>query len=385
MVLTSCNRLFSIILIGLSMGIPAAAKEGMVFPAGEWQTSTPESQGVAHDNLQKALDDFKSQSGGAGIDEMAIVRNGYLIWQGSGADKVRVLYSCTKTFTSAILGLLAADGVVGIDDFAVKYIPSLSSKYPEYAQIKLSHLASMTSGYDGAKGDGWKFYETDPSRHLECVLEYAVPGPPIFTAGTSFKYHDPPVHLLGRILTKAAGKPLEQLFKERIANPIEMKQFSWSNYGYRDGILFNNPAGTPGEIQGGVSSNALDLSRYGLLFLNQGNWNGKPLLASSFVERAVSTQVGADIPTKYLDLTGRYGFFWWTNGVQKDGKRPWPSAPPKTYAAHGTGRNFIFVIPEWNMVIVRLAPALDGHVQIGNVRESAWENFFSRLKDGVKG
>jgi len=383
--MTDCKSLILALFICILFGVSAAAKEATIFPANEWQTASPESQGIAPDNLQNALDYLKSQSGGAGVDEMAIIRNGYLLWKGPGADKVHELYSCTKTFTSTILGLLAADGVVGIDDFAVKYMPALSSKYPEYAQIKLSHLASMTSGYDGAKGDGQQFYETDPSSYLDCVLSYLVPGHPMFIAGTSFKYHDPAVHLLGLILTKAAGKPLEQVFKERIADPIGMKHFSWSNYGYREGILFDNPAGTPGENQGGVSSNALDLARYGLLYLNQGNWSGKPLLASSFVERAVSAQVGADIPTKYMDLTGRYGFFWWTNGVQKSGKQPWSSAPPKTYAAHGAGRNFIFIIPEWNMIIVRLAPAPGGLVPIGSVRESVWEEFFSRLKGGVKG
>jgi CubicO group peptidase (beta-lactamase class C family) len=205
----------------------------------------------------------------------------------------------------------------------------------------------------------------------------------MFPAGTSFKYHDPGVHLLGYILTKVTGESLEQVFRKRIADPIGMKQFTWSNYGNRDGVLFNNPAGTPGKEQGGVYSSPLDLARYGLLYLNKGNWSGRQILDAAFVERATSTQVPAEVKTKYFDLTGRYGFFWWTNGIKADGARPWPSAPPKTFAAHGAGRNFIFVIPEWRMVIVRLSPAPGGRIQAGSVKGGVWDEFFSRLKEAI--
>ncbi|MBN2269415.1 MAG: serine hydrolase [Sedimentisphaerales bacterium] len=333
--------------------------------------------------LHEALDYLHAKSSGVGTDEMVIVRNGYLIWAGPNADNVHEIYSCTKTFTGTVLGLLATEGALNVDDYAIKYFPSLDDQYPEYAKIRFSHLATMTSGYDGIMGDGWSFYRTDPSRHHECVLSYTTPGPPLFPAGTSFKYHDPAVHLLGYILTKTAGEPLEQLFKERVADRIGMKQFTWSDYGYRDGILFDNPAGTPGQRQGGVRSNALDLARYGLLYLNNGNWNGRQILSASFVARATSTQVSAELPTKYFDLTGRYGFFWWTNGVKANGSRPWPSAPPKTYAAHGAGRNFIFVVPEWTTVIVRLSPASGGSVDVGSTKEGVWDGFFSRLKAGI--
>ena len=371
---------------GFSISLPVSAleKKALVFPGDIWQRATPESQCIDSSKLHQALDYLHANASGVGTDETVIVRNGYLIWEGPDANNVHEIYSCTKTFTSTILGLLATDGVLSVDDYAAKYLPSLDDQYPEYSKIKFSHLATMTSGYDSIMGDGWTFYEKDPLKHHEYVLSFTTPGPPLFPAGTSFKYHDPAVHILGYILTKAAGESLEQVFRKRIANPIGMKQFTWSNYGYKDGILFNNPAGTPGKGQGGVYSSPLDLARYGLLYLNKGSWNGKQILDASFVERATSTQVPAEVKTKYFDLTGRYGFFWWTNGIKTDGKRPWPSGPPKTFAAHGAGRNFIFVIPEWRLVIVRFSPAPGGHVGTGSVRESVWQEFFSRLNGAIK-
>jgi len=371
---------------GILVCLPVSASEKRipVFPGDTWQTATPESQGVDSAILHQALDYLHANSNGVGTDEAVIVRNGYLIWEGPGANNVHEIYSCTKTFTSTVLGVLATDGVLDVDDYAVEYLPSLDDQYPEYAKIKFSHLASMTSGYNSIMGDGWRFYETDRAKHHEYVLSFTTPGPPMFAAGTSFKYHDPAVHILGYILTKAADEPLEKIFRKRIAEPIGMRQFEWSDYGYRDGILFNNPAGTPGKDQGGVYSSPRDLARYGLLYLNKGNWNGRQIIAQSFVERATSTQVPAEMKTKYYDLTGRFGFFWWTNGIRADGTRPWPSAPQKTYAAHGAGRNYIFVIPEWNMVIVRLSPAPGGHTSTGGIKKGIWEQFFSYLKRGIK-
>jgi CubicO group peptidase (beta-lactamase class C family) len=364
--------------------ICTVGKDSMVFPGEDWQIATPENHGIDAVKLYEAIDYLHTNSGGVGANETVIVRNGYLIWQGSDVNNIHEIYSCTKTFTSTVLGILAKDGILSINDKANKYFHKLDDKYPEYAKIRLDHLATMTSGYDSIVGDAWKFYNIDRSKHHKCVLSFTTPGPPLFIAGKSFKYHDPAVHILGYILTQAAGESLEQIFRKRIADQIGMRHFAWSNYGYRDDILFNNPAGTPGKEQGGIYSSPRDLARYGLLYLNRGNWNGRQLLDTSFVERATSTQVPAEMETKYFDLTGRYGFFWWTNGIMADGTRPWPSAPPKTFAAHGAGRNFIFVIPEWSMVIVRLSPAPDGHINVGTVKKSVWEKFFSRLKYSIK-
>jgi hypothetical protein len=54
------------------------------------------------------------------------------------------------------------------------------------------------------------------------------------------------------------------------------------------------------------------------------------------------------------DGRGVYGYNWWLNGIKHDGKRKWPGAPPSTYSASGYNNNDMFVIPEWDMIIVRL-------------------------------
>lgn len=71
------------------------------------------------------------------------------------------------------------------------------------------------------------------------------------------------------------------------------------------------------------------------------------------MDEAGATRVPATMPGRSRSLLScAYGFCWWTNGVMATGKRRYPAAPPTTRAAHGASRNFCFVIPEWNMVIV---------------------------------
>ncbi|MHC4675616.1 MAG: hypothetical protein ACYTBZ_24275, partial [Planctomycetota bacterium] len=95
----------------------------------------------------------------------------------------------------------------------------------------------------------------------------------------------------------------------------------------------------------------------GHLFLNHGKWNGKQLISAAWINEATKSHVPASIPLAQnsgADGRGVYGYNWWTNGIQPNGKRKWPGAPPGTYSASGYNNNDMFVIPEWNMVIVRL-------------------------------
>ena len=72
---------------------------------------------------------------------------------------------------------------------------------------------------------------------------------------------------------------------------------------------------------------------------------------------ATQPQVSASLPLwpdSGADGRGVYGFNWWLNGIKANGRRKWPGAPVGTYAASGYNNNDMFIIPEWNMVIVRL-------------------------------
>ena len=362
----AAGRALTIVLLIAS----ACPVYGMAFPGERWEERSSGSQGVDPAALQEAVHYFDRNAGGEGAAALIVVRNGYVIWKGPAADRRYTAYSITKTFTGTVLGLLIDDGRIRLGDFAASYMPLLAEYDPVYRTMRIKDLARMTSGYQSIYGE-----TADPET-------YTVPGIHLFAPGTAFKYHDPAVHLLGYLLTMVAKEPIEEVFKRRIGESIGMKDWHWSDYGNRDGVRFNNPAGTPGDGQGGVSISAVELGRLGHLFLNRGRWAEHQLIHQSWVDLATTCQVPASLPAIDFDLAGRYGYLWWTNGPDRHGRRPWPAAPPGTYAASGASRNYCFVIPEWDMVIVRLDST---DPMKPDQEKKVWNRFFEVLGGGLFG
>jgi CubicO group peptidase (beta-lactamase class C family) len=159
------------------------------------------------------------------------------------------------------------------------------------------------------------------------------------------------------VLAHIAGEPIEDLFKRRIADPIGMDsaKWDWGDFGKVNGIVVN---GGSGNTDKHIFISARELARFGHLLLNRGKWKGKRLISASWVDAATGVQVPVTMPLGHpesgIDGRGVYGYNWWTNGIKPDGKRKWPGASTATYSASGYNNNDMFIIPEWNMVIVRL-------------------------------
>ena len=355
----------------LALAEPGGSPVAAVFPGAQWREASPESQGMDSAKVGQAVAFMDNHFNPGGASELAIVRNGYLIWKGPNIDAYHNVWSCTKTFTSTVLGLLIADGKCRLDDLAVTYLPELDDRYPVYSKIKLRHLASMSAGYKGQLVDRT---EEQPWGY---PMAYLNPAEPTYEPGTEVRYRDHQVFVLGAILTRLAGESMQAVFERRVAGPIGLTKWDWGVSGEVGGITLNNAAGTPSKALG-IQITARQMARFGYLYLNRGNWNGKQLLPASFVEEAGRNQVpGAGASTF---LHGRYGLYWWTNDVMPNGKRPWPAAPPRTYTAHGHGCNFCFVIPEWNMVLVRMGTA---SVARTVKQEELWNGFFTHLADAM--
>ncbi|MHB0954974.1 MAG: serine hydrolase domain-containing protein [Pirellulaceae bacterium] len=344
----------------------------MVFPGRDWAKARPESQRIDPEKLQAAVDSLSrslDQHGGTGT--LFIVRRGYVIWAGPESDRQDQIFSATKSFTSTLLGLLIDDGKVTLDTLAKDLEPDLADLYPA---VTLRHFATMTSGYDSVDGS----YEFDSQRRGDS-WNPGPPAPPLFPPGTKFRYWDDAMMQFGSLLTKAAGEPLDQLFTARIADPIGMTQWHWSEN--------DSPLGRVLSWTGGLRTSSRELARFGHLFLNRGNWNGRQLVSASWVTEATTVQVSATIPNDALPRSrgaGVYGYNWWVNGVKPDGKRLWPDAPPGTYYANGLHNNVCIVVPEWDMVIARTnAGRQDGSVNTPANVDEIWSRFFGQLAESI--
>lgn len=320
-----------------------------VYPGEQWETRTPASQGVDPQAMEKALSYLESKCKADGIKEVVIVRNGYVIYAGEASDKTHNIWSCSKTFTSTVLGLLVDDGVLSLDDYAAQYEPLLKEKY---ATVRLRDFATMTSGYSAVGGSRWD--TVDYSDWSWTVYE---PEDPCFAPGTEYAYWDEAQMMFGRVLTQVLERPMIDYLKERITDPIGMGDWEWHPEKDLNGIPINNGCTN-------VHVNAKQLARWGWLFLNRGNWNGKQLLSEKWVDMATTVQVPNTIPVADTDRSstvgpGCYGFNWWVNGLRADGTWKLPGAPEGCYFASGHNNNKCIVIPQWNMVVVRMG--VDGH------------------------
>ena len=354
---------------------PAAkAGKGMTFPGKDWEEMTPESQGIDSTRLNAAISYLKNNSGRDGVKELVIVRNGYMIFKGTNIDKVHGVWSLTKSFTSTVLGLLIDDGRATLDTPAKEYVTSMAATYPT---VTLRHFTTMTSGYyavgDKTRGN----YKHGPSS-----TPFKPADKPLFTPpGSKYAYWDSAMNQFANVLTRIAGEPIEALFKRKIADPIRMNRgkWDWGDFGKVHGIVVNGGSGNNNKH---VRISARELARLGHLFLNRGKWRGKQLISGAWVEQATRTHVPVSLPLELLsgaDGRGVYGYNWWVNGIKPDGKRRWPGAPLGTYSASGYNNNDMLVIPEWNMVIVRLG--LDQNEF--KITDTIYSTFIQKLSQAI--
>jgi CubicO group peptidase (beta-lactamase class C family) len=187
------------------------------------------------------------------------------------------------------------------------------------------------------------------------------------------------------VLTRIAGESIEELFKRRIAEPIGMnaEKWNWGDFGKVNGITVNGGSGNSGKH---MQISAREMARFGHLMLNGGNWNGRQLIPAEWIEQATKVQVPATLPLGHPESgipgPGMYGFNWWVNGVKPDGARKWPGVPVDTYVASGHNNNNMFVIPAWNMVIVRFG--LDESGKGGfKITDETHAAFLGKLGDAI--
>jgi CubicO group peptidase (beta-lactamase class C family) len=344
--------------LALVRRVPETAPATMQFPGATWHEMTPEELGVHPNGLHHALNYWRMHSGTNGVDQVVMARRGVLFHRGRAATNAHNVWSVTKSFTSTALGLLVADGTVTLDTRAASLEPALQALYP---RVTLRDFTTMTSGYDAQGRSRWGAPSEDWS-----ATPYT-PAPPLFAPGTHYAYWDEAQMMFGRVLTRATPRDLLDLLRERIFDPIGLQVTGWTTEGEIDGVPIRNGCT-------GLQLDALNLARFGHLFLNQGRWDQRPLLPAAWVRDATRAQVPGLIPVaptdrRSADGRGVYGFNWWTNGLRPDGTRLLPDAPAGTTYAAGLNHNLCVVVPEWEMVIVRMGVdgnPPDGHASVLN-------------------
>lgn len=338
----------------------------MQFPDHEWELDSPERQGVDTAKLNAAVEFLRTRFPTTGGNrEVAVIRNGAMIWAGDDIGRVHSIWSVTKSFTSTVLGLLIDDGRCSLDTLACSILPELKTHYPT---ATLGHFAAMTSGYRSANPSA--------DERLGDSATPFDPAPPKSAPGEMYAYRNDAANEFGNILTHLAGRSMYDVVNERLCTPIGFEDWQWRELATVDGLAVNGGAGRPA-----IYMSASQLARVGLLFLNRGVWKERRIISDAWIDAATRVQVASTLPYDGgpVDGRGAYGLMWWANGVCAGGGVRIPHAPPRTFWAYGLNNNACFVIPEWNMIVARGATSGGYEDAVYEI----WDAFFRLLAEAI--
>jgi CubicO group peptidase (beta-lactamase class C family) len=334
-------------------GTPSVGKDG-------WRVAQPETVGINSATLC-SMDKWLQESKETNVHALLVVRHGQLVFEqyfsGSdmhlgqavgevkfGADVKHDERSITKSITALILGIAIDRGWIrSINEAVMSFFPQYADlRSQERDRITIADLLTMSSGLEWhefgvpytSKSNSEIAMDTsvDPYRF---ALEQKIVAQP----GQVWNYSSGSAELVGAVLRKATGKPLDQLAREVLFQPLGIENVEWYKY-----------------AQGNVSAAAglrlcpRDLAKIGQLMLQQGTWNGKQIVPVSWILSATSPHMQA------IELYF-YGYqFWLGRSLFEQREVIWASAI-------GNGGERMFIVPELDLVVVMNAGLYDSPLQ----------------------
>lgn len=273
--------------------------------------STPEAQGVSSEALRKMYEAMDASA--TDFHSVMVLRNGYVIsegwWAPYGPQYRHSLYSLSKSFTSAGVGLAIHEGHFTVEDPVIKFFPDLLPAVvsPNLAAMKVKHLLTMNSGHTtepGLRGTNW--------------AQNFLAAPVDHEPGTYYVYNTSATYMLSAIVQKTTGKTLFDFLTPRLFEPLKIEDADWEK----------SPQGiNSGGV--GLRVRTEDIASFSQLYLNKGKWKGKQLIPESWVEDSsksywnfTTNPFGGKSPKEMDDWQQGYGYqFWRTrhNGFRSDG------------------------------------------------------------------
>jgi CubicO group peptidase (beta-lactamase class C family) len=300
--------------------------------------SAPADQGVDPAAVLSFLDALDEQPD-IEMHSLMVVRHGQVVtegwWAPYTADRPQLLYSLSKSFTSTAAAFAQAEGLLDLDDTVISHFPEFAADItdPRSRSMKVRHVASMASGHTRETlGDAVRLDPREPVRGFLLT-------PPDRDPGTVFAYNQPCTYTLGSIVQRNAGLPLTQYLRPRLFDPLGIGHVGWHTF---------PPGGPPGgreEGFTGLHARTEDIAKLGLLYLQQGQWEGSQLISKEWVAEATSVQVSNSGNGSPPDWQQGYGFQFWTS---RHG-----------YRGDGAFGQFCVVLPDQDAVIVTTAYTFD--------------------------
>lgn len=302
---------------------------------GALPRTTPEAVGLDSAVLANTITQLDEKFNR--VEGIMILRDGKVVseaWRPPfGPDVPHPLYSLSKSFTSTAAGFAVAEGKLSVDQKLVDFFPDElpENPDPQLKDVTVQNLLTMSCG-NGS--DPWPPEMMGTDYGLAPIYSDAKPTwvqqflarKIEFKPGTKFVYNTTGTYMVSAVVQKAVGEKIVDYLTPRLFEPLHIEKPYWEE----------SPQGVN---KGGVGLflKTEDIAKFGQLYLQKGQWNGKQLLPEAWVDEATSAHVSnGDNPDS--DWAQGYGYQFWRCRFN-------------VYRGDGMYSQFCVVMPDQNMVV----------------------------------
>lgn len=292
-----------------------------------------------------------------GITSIVVAKHGKLLleeyFNGANRGTLHDTRSVGKSFASAILGIAIQDGYIKSETETLNAFYDLKS-YQNYSSSKdsitLKALLTMSAAFLGSDmderspGNEERMY---PSKNwVDFALNLPIDADKIATP--RWDYFTAGVVILGDVIHQSVPGGLKNYADKRLFQPLGITKYKWQF--------------TPQKVAntaGGLQMRSLDYAKFGQLYKNGGNWNGKQVLPQEWVDKSLSKHRG-------ISTDENYGYLFWNKTYPVNGTNH------EVYFASGNGGNKIFIFKDQPIVIVVTSTAYNtpyGHKQVDKMMQ----------------
>ena len=313
-------------------------------PRDDWKVSTPAEQGL---DPKLVAELYLNAAELETLYGLLVIKNGHLIAEGyfneGTVDRKNQQQSVTKSFTSSLVGIALDQGCLSsVDQKMLEFFPEFVGQVddPRKELITIRDMLQMRSGYPWEETDPALFEALLSADYLRLINSFPLTSDP----GTEFQYSNLTSHWLGVIVARACDTDLKSFAQEHLFSPLDAELGddwikNWD--GYYIGLA-------------GMHVTARDMAKFGLLYLNDGEYEGNQVLSADWVRDSLQRySEGVNISGWIPGITSRFGYFrdlgygyqWWSG---RAGDRYF------NYAS-GHGGQFIVLLDDLDMIIVTAA------------------------------
>ena len=311
--------------------------------------SAPEAQGISSTALLGFIDAAEQKLDA--LHSFMLVRHGTVVaegwWAPYAASEPHMMFSLSKSFTSTAVGLAVADGKLTVDDPVLQFFPDEAPAEPgaHLKALRVRDLLTMSTGHHDE--DLQKF----PYSGESSVVKEFFARPLSHKPGTFFVYNTPASYMLSAIVQKVTGQTVLDYLRPRLFDPLGIVNPTWE--ASRQGVSMGGF---------GLSIRTEDIARFGQLYLQKGQWQGKQLLPAAWVEAATARHA-SNGSSPSSDWEQGYGYQFWRS---RHG----------FYRGDGAHGQYCLVLPQYDAVIAITSGTRD----MASVMNLVWDQLVPALK-----